>query len=156
MRYKLAVLVLVIALSPATPAQFVPDCSNCDLATWQQEWSPGHQRCVDNPISGCGNGCNCFMGFMAVISVESGRASARMDFFGGAFVRDEKGVITGFRIDRPGPLTRNRVKPGDVIYRINGRRVTKALMTRYTERRPVRRAQATWNDRGQLFLRLSR
>lgn len=136
--------------------QQVPDCSNCSQADWGREWHPEHQNCTYNPMVGCGQGCNCFLSFMAVITVENGKATARMDFFGGAFVRDEKGAITGFRIDRPGPLARNRVQAGDVIHRLNGRRVTRALLTRFTEKRPIRRARATWNEQGQLLLTLQR
>lgn len=155
MKYTIA-FVLILCAMPAIAQQQVPDCSNCVDAQWGREWSPAQQTCGSNPISGCGNGCNCFMGFMLSTTIVNDRATVRRDFFGGAFVRDKAGVITGFRIDRVGPLARNRVQVGDVIHRINSRVPTLALITRFTEKRPVRRARATWTEDGKLLLTLQR
>jgi hypothetical protein len=89
------------------------------------------------------------MSFQVIVTVNGDAAAgvkSKVDFFGGAFTPDG-----GFRIDRPGPLTRNHVKPGDVVYRINGRIPKRAQFG--TPKRPVRRAEATWGDDGRLRLR---
>jgi hypothetical protein len=149
MKYLLASALTLLVFSLPAKAQVVPDCSNCTTAEWGAEYNPATGGCASNPIKGCGNGCNCQMGFMAVITVRDGKATAKADVFGGAFTTGG-----GFRIDRPGPLARNRVKPGDVAYRINGRKPRRTQLG--TPRRPIRRAEATWNDNGQLLLRLWR
>ena len=154
MRRIIVLAGLLFLFGASVKAQTVIDCSNCSGAAWSHEWHPQFQTCVPNPILGCGQGCNCTMGLMAVITVKSSKASvvAQMDFFGGAFVRDEKGAVIGFRIDRPGPLSRNHVKPGDIAYRINGRKPNRNQFG--TRKRPIRRAEATWGDDGKLRLRL--
>ena len=132
---------------PVVRTQFVPDCSNCATAEWGAEWNPATSNCAGNPTAGCGRGCNCWMGLMVVITVKGGKAIAQSDFFGGAFTPDG-----GFRIDRPGPLSRNHVKAGDVAYRINGRKPKRSQLG--TPKRPIRRAEATWDDQGRLRLRV--
>ena len=86
------------------------------------------------------------MSLTAVITVKDGKATAKTDFFGGAFTSDG-----GFRIDRPGPLSRNHVMPGDVVYRINGRKPQRSQFG--TPKRPIRRVEATWSDDEKLRLR---
>lgn len=140
-------LLLILAVPPK--AQVVIDCSNCANASWGAEYNPNTGGCATNPVMGCGQGCNCFMGFQVVITVKGDAAAAvksKMDFFGGAFTKDG-----GFRIDRPGPLARNHVKAGDVVFRINGRVPKRSQFG--TPKRPIRRAEATWGDDGKLRLR---
>ncbi len=151
MRRAIATLLLLLLPTLTVAQQEVPQCSNCAGADWGRQWHPQHQGCTYNPAMGCGQGCDCFLGFMLVTTIVNDRATVRRDFFGGAFTKDG-----GFRIDRVGPLARNRVQPGDVIFRINGLKPTRALITRFTEKRPVRRARATWNENGQLLLTLQR
>ena len=146
MRRIAFLLILPFLLSAPNIAQVVPDCSNCSQAEWNAQWSPGLFTCVGSPNAGCGNGCNCWMGLMSVASVSDGK---KTDFFGGAFV-----ASGGFRIDRPGPLARNHVKPGDIVYLINGHKPARSQLG--TTKRPIRRAEATWGDDGRLRLRLWR
>lgn len=140
----LTILLTAVLLLQPVAAQVVIDCSNCSGADWSREWSPSQNACTYNPTKGCGNGCNCHMGF----SIGYGTAIGTPPFFGGAFTRD------GFRVDRPGPLTVFRVVPGDVIYRINGRRPTRAMMG--TPKRPIKRITATWDAQQHLRLRFWR
>lgn len=149
MKHLIACSALLFAFSLPVKAQVVPDCSNCATAEWNAQWSPGLSVCVGSPQAGCGNGCNCWMSFQVIITVNGDAAAgvkSKMDFFGGAFTKDGS-----FRIDRPGPLARNHVKPGDVVYRINGRIPKRSQFG--TPKRPVRRAEATWGDDGKLRLR---
>lgn len=148
-KYLLVLVVLLFCFALPVKAQIVPDCSNCTNAEWGAQWNPATGNCAANPLLGCGNGCNCVMGLMAVITVKGGKATATNDFFGGAFTADG-----GFRIDRPGPLARNRVKVGDVAFRVNSRRPKRSQFG--TPKRPIRRAEATWDDQGRLHLRLWR
>lgn len=155
MKKALAGILLIAAFALGSPcgskAQVAPECSNCANAEWYRMWDPTHQACVNSPSAGCGNGCTCWMGLM--VTKEVGLAtSVRVEFFGGAFIRDAKGVVLGFRIDRPGPLARNHVAPGDVVYFINGQRPRRSHFG--TQRHPIRSAEATWDSRGQLRLRL--
>lgn len=83
---------------------------------------------------------------MVIVTVKNSKATAKTDFFGGAFTPDGR-----FRIDRPGPLARNHVKAGDVAYGINGRVPKRSQLG--TPKRPIRRAAATWGDDGKLRLR---
>ena len=142
--------VFLLCLFPlSAKAQVVPDCGNCTNADWNHQWSPALGVCGPMPSVGCGNGCNCWMGFQIVITIKgdaTANVKSKMDFFGGAFTPDG-----GFRIDRPGPLSRNHVKPGDVAYRVNGRRPSRSQFG--TPKRPIRRAEATWSDDGKLRLR---
>lgn len=146
MKYLGVCTVLLLALAAPARAQIVVDCSNCSQAEWGAEYNPATGGCASNPRMGCGPGCNCWLSFWAGYGL-----SAKPDFFGGAFVRDEKGIIQGFRIDRPGPLAALRVKPGDVATLINGRRPRRSHLG--TEKRPVRSAEATWGSDGTLRLR---
>lgn len=155
MKYALSCVALLFLLGRPASAQIGPigpevkDCSNCANASWGAEYNPSTGGCAVNPSMGCGNGCNCWMGFQAVVTVSSDAAAgvkSKIDFFGGAFTKDG-----GFRIDRPGPLARNHVKAGDVVYRVNSRRPKRSQFG--TTKRPIRRAEATWGDDGKLRLR---
>lgn len=148
-----AAFLLLLSLHTETRAQSVIDCSNCSQSAWGAEYNPATGGCAVNPTMGCGPGCNCHLGLMEIPTLKPGAAAATVrDFFGGAFVRNAKGVITGFRIDRPGPLVNNRVKPGDVAQTINGHRPR--LSDLGTPKRPIRSAQAIWDSRGNLRLKL--
>jgi len=151
MRYLLASACFLFLLALPAKAQFVPDCSNCSQAEWGSEYNPATGGCAANAAVGCNRnqGCNCFMGFYRGYGL-----SVKPDFFGGAFVRDAKGAIIGFRIDRPGPLAVNHVKAGDIAYLINGHKPNRNQFG--TVKRPIRRMEATWGDDGRLRLRLWR
>lgn len=142
-------LLLLLVFPTLARAQFVPDCPNCSRASWGEQWSPALNTCVYSPSSGCGESCNCAMGFWGGYGL-----SAKPEFFGGAFVRDANGVIQGFRIDVPGPLALNHVAAGDVAYLINGRKPRRSQFG--TAKRPIRAAEATWDAQGRLRLRLLR
>ncbi len=147
---RLILVLLLIAPPPSGSssstalAQTVKDCSNCSNAEWGAEWNPATGQCAGNPSLGCGVGCNCHMGFYQGYGL-----STKPEFFGGAFTEDG-----GFRIDRPGPLSINRVAPGDIAFRINGHKPR--LSDFGTPKRPTRRISATWDSQGRLWLRLQR
>jgi hypothetical protein len=143
MKYILGVVLLLMVLAAPAKSQFVPDCSNCNNAEWGREWHPQFQSCAVSSMAGCGNGCNCWMGLVAFKNAGLG---TKPEFFGGAFTKDG-----GFRIDRPGPLAKNRVKSGDVAYKINGRAPKRSQFG--TLKRPIRAMEAAWGDDGRLSLR---
>ncbi len=145
MKHLIACVVFLFVLALPAKSQVVVDCSNCTNAEWGAEYNPATGGCASNPAMGCGRGCNCWMGLQVVATVGAG-VKSKIDFFGGAFTPDG-----GFRIDRPGPLARNHVKPGDVAYQINGRKPKRSQFG--TPKRPIRRVEATWGDDGKLRLR---
>ncbi len=147
MKYILPCVALLLFISPVK-AQSVIDCSQCSNAEWGAEYNPATGGCAANPSMGCGQGCNCHMGLVA-LPVLKGAKARFPAFFGGAFTPDG-----GFRIDRPGPLAVNRVAPGDVAYLINGKKPNRRQFG--TLKRPIRKMEATWGSDGRLRLRLWR
>jgi hypothetical protein len=150
---KRFVLILAFSFYVSVQAQAqsqVPDCSNCQDATWNREWSPGHGQCAYNPISGCGNGCNCYVVFLARKGTVASGLRTEYDFFGGAM------LATGFQVDRPGFLSEIGVKPGTLVYRINGRKPTKRLIASFNSQAPARGWRTVIDRRGRIWLTLSR
>lgn len=151
MRRLIVTALIVFGLAVNASAQDPPiDCSSgCNGPTGEQ-WSPSQSACVAGANMSCQTGCSCIYGFFLQTTLDNGRATSRLLVFGGGNTPD------GFRLDLIGPFGRNRIKAGDRVYRLNGRRPTRALVTRYTDKRPARRAQATYDDAGRLWLKLQR
>lgn len=142
----------VLNVESAAPpvVQVVPDCSSgCDGPTGEA-WSSSQQACLGGVNTSCGGGCTCYYGFLLSLVGVAGESRGVPRWFHISFA-------TGSAVfGEPGPLSRHRVDRGDSVYRLNGRTPTREQFVKYTARRPARYAEARWDSRGRLHLRLWR
>lgn len=150
MKHLIVSAVLILASGLAAHAQNSVDCSSGCNGITHEQWSVSQNGCVSGVNTSCQTGCTCVYGFFLQTTLENGKATSKLLVFGGG------NTPGGFRLDLIGPFGRNRIKVGDKVFRLNGRKPTRALITRYVEKRPARRAQATYDDQGRLWLRLWR
>jgi|GEM_PF-5382852 len=138
--------VVLIFLALTVSAQVGMDCSSGCTGPTDEKWSDTQGNCVTGNNQSCGDHCTCNYGFLL-----SGANGVLTPKWFNISIRDGKAYL-----GEPGPLLRHRCQKGDEVYRINGRKPTHAMFTKYTRKRPAKYAEATWDTQGRLHLRLWR